>query len=377
VLSFLPLCHIFERLFTVFLHIQYAYTVNFIENLDTVTQNLREVSPTVGYAVPRVWEKYHSFIKIKMDEATPFKRMLFHLAQAIGVKYTRQRIVYRIKPSLFLTLAYRLAYGIIFRKLKERLGFERMRVAYSGAAPISPDVLLFFQMIGLNIVEGYGQTEGSGITSVNSRESFEIGSVGKPLPGVEVKIADDGEILVKSPGVFRGYFKDAENTAAALKEGWLHSGDLGEITKDGFLKIIDRKKDIIITAGGKNIAPQYIENQLKFSPYINDAVVIGDRRKFLTALVVLDEENIAKYARDHKIQFSTYADLAENPDIHKLVRREVENVNQTLSRVEQVRKFAILPQKLYEEDGQVTPTMKVKRKNIQETYNELIESMYR
>lgn len=376
VMSFLPLCHIFERLFSVFIHIRYAYIVNFIESLDTISQNQREVSPTVGYAVPRIWEKYHSMIQIKMADATWLKRTLYNLSKVVGQKYTQQRIIYGNRPAFLLTIGYRIAYYVIFRKLKARLGFERMRMAYSGAAPISPEVLLFFQMIGLNIVEGYGQTEGGGVSTANSDNAFRLGSVGKALPGLELKINDDGEILVKSPGVFMGYFKDEENTAVALQDGWLHSGDVGEIDDDGFLKILDRKKDIIITAGGKNIAPQYIENQLKFSPYINDAVVIGDRRKFLTAIIILDEDNVTRYAQDHKIQFSTYGDLATNPDINKLIDQAVSTVNTNLSRVENIRKFAILPKKLYEEDGDVTPTMKVKRKNIQETYSDLIESMY-
>lgn len=376
VLSFLPLCHIFERLFTVLVHIRYATVVNFIENLDTVTHNLAEVSPTVGYGVPRFWEKYYSNIMLKMEDATRFKRFLFHLALRIGQKYTEQRLIYRLKPRVMLAAGYRLAHFLVFRKLKERLGFDRMRVAYSGAAPISPEVLLFFQAIGLNLMEGYGQTEGSGVTAVNRMDDVLLGSVGKPLPGVEVKIAPDGEILVRSPGVFRGYFNEPEGTAAALENGWLHSGDVGEMDERGFLRIVDRKKDIIITAGGKNIAPQHIENQLKFSPYINDAIVIGDRRKYLTAIIVIDEDNVAKYAHDHKIQFSTYADLAQHREIYRLIEREVRNVNGRVARVEQVKKFRILPKKLYEEDGEITPTMKVKRKSIEAAYGELIEEMY-
>jgi len=200
--------------------------------------------------------------------------------------------------------------------------------------------------------------------------------VGQPIPGVQVKIAEDGEILVKSPGVFKGYFKDAQATAETLIDGWLHSGDVGELDEEGNLIITDRKKDIIITAGGKNIAPQYIENQLKFSPYINDAVVIGDGRKYITAIIILDEDNVVKFAQDNKIQFSTYGDLAGNQQINKLIKSEVDKCNQGLSQVEQVKKFTILPKKLYEEDGEVTPTMKVKRKHINEAYGELIEAMY-
>jgi len=197
------------------------------------------------------------------------------------------------------------------------------------------------------------------------------------LPGVEVRIAPDGEILVKGPGVFKGYFKNPEATAETLKDGWLHSGDVGELDQDGFLKITDRKKDLIITAGGKNIAPQNIENQLKFSPYINDAIVIGDRKKYLVALIAIDEENVIKYAQDNKIQFGTYASLTQASEVKQLIQREVDKVNKTLANVEQLKKFTIIPKRLYEEDGEVTPTMKVKRKFINETYKDIIEKMYR
>jgi long-chain acyl-CoA synthetase len=200
--------------------------------------------------------------------------------------------------------------------------------------------------------------------------------VGPPLTGTEVRIAEDGEILVKSPSVFKGYYKNPESTAETLKDGWLHSGDVGEIDEDGYLKITDRKKDIIVTAGGKNITPQYIENKLKFSPYINDAVVIGDRRKFLSSLVMIDEDNVVKYAQDNKVQFSTYKDLTESQEIIRLIQSEVDKVNEELARVEQIKKFTILPKKLYEEDGEVTPTMKVKRKFVNEAFCELIDSMY-
>jgi long-chain acyl-CoA synthetase len=215
------------------------------------------------------------------------------------------------------------------------------------------------------------------VTSVSRKGRLKIGKVGQPLSGVEVKIAEDGEILVKGPGIFKGYFKNPEATAETLKDGWLHSGDVGELDADGFLKITDRKKDLIITAGGKNIAPQNIENQLKFSSYINDAVVIGDRKKYLVALIAIDEENVIKYAQNHKIQFGTYGSLTQAPEIKQLIQTEVDRVNKSLAQVEQVKKFAIIPKKLYEEDGEVTPTMKVKRKSINEAYKDIIEKMYK
>jgi long-chain acyl-CoA synthetase len=376
VMSFLPLCHVFEQLFSVLGHITHGFTVNFIESLDTVTDNMIEISPTVGYAVPRIWEKYYSAIVIKMSDATWFKKMVFYLALKIGKKRATLRMNFKKVPLHFEAL-YQLAYFAVFRKLKERLGFDRMRMAYSGAAPISPDILHFFQSIGVNLVEGYGQTEGTGVTCVSRMGRVKFGTVGPPLTGTEVKIAEDGEILVKSPSVFKGYFKNPEATAETVKDGWLYSGDVGMIDEDGFLKITDRKKDIIVTAGGKNITPQYIENKLKFSPYINDAVVIGDRRKYLVSLIMIDEDNVVKYAQDNKIQFSTYKDLTKAPEILKLIQGELDKVNETLSRVEQVKKFTILPKKLYEEDGEVTPTMKVKRKYVNEAFKDLIEKMYK
>jgi long-chain acyl-CoA synthetase len=375
-LSYLPLCHIFEQLFTIMINVRFGTVVNFIESSDTVMDNMKEVSPTVTCGVPRIWEKYASGIMIRMSDATWFKRMVFKASMGVGMKYAGLKLNSKPIP-LYLRLAYLAATVAVFRKLKERLGFDRVRVAYSGAAPISPEVLKFFNAIGLPLIEGYGQTEGTGVTTVSRKGQLKIGKVGQPLTGVEVKIAPDGEILVKGPAVFKGYFKNPEATAEALKDGWLYSGDVGELDADGFLKITDRKKDLIITAGGKNIAPQNIENQLKFSPYVNDAIVIGDRRIYLTALIVIDEENVVKYAQDHKIPFTTYASLTHAQEIKQLIQKEVDQVNKTLANVESIKKFTILPKKLYEEDGEVTPTMKVKRKFVNEAFKDMIEGMYR
>ncbi len=375
IMSFLPLCHIFEQLFTVLGHITVGHVVNFIERPDTVTENMIEISPTVGHAVPRIWEKYYSAIMIKMADATWFKRLVFFNALKIGRQRARLKMDFKPVP-LYLEILYKIAHFTVFRKLKERMGFDRIRIAYSGAAPIAPDILYFFQSIGVNLIEGYGQTEGTGVTTTSRPDRVKFGTVGVPLEGVEIKIAADGEILVKSPGVFKGYFKNPAATAETIVDGWLHSGDVGEIDEDGYLKITDRKKDIIVTAGGKNITPQYIENKLKASVYINDAVVIGDGRKYLTCLIMIDEDNVVKYAQDHKIQFSTYKDLTRHPEVNQLIQGEINTVNETLARVEQIKKFTILPKKLYEEDGEVTPTMKVKRKFVNEAFSDLIEAMY-
>ena len=375
-LSFLPLSHIAERMFSVYMPLAFKYTINFIENTDTITDNVIEVSPTVFFAVPRIWEKYVSAIFIRMKDATWFKRQCFGLALKIGKK----RALARLSPGGVgpgLRLAFLIAHAAVFKKLKERLGFERIRVAISGAAPISPDVLRFYHAIGVPLRQVYGQTEDTGPTSVHQGDIIEADNVGPAIPGVEVRIAEDGEILVKGPNVFLGYFKNPEATAETLEDGWLHSGDVGVLDERGYLRITDRKKDLIITSGGKNIAPQNIENQLKFSPYINDAVVIGDARKYLSALIFIDEDNVVKFAQEQKIPFTTYASLTKAKEVVQLVADEIESVNKTLARVEQIKRFTILPKKLLEEDGEVTPTMKIKRKYINEAYKDLIEGMYK
>ena len=374
-ISFLPLNHVYEQIFDLMVHMTVGHIVNFTENTDTVMMDMQEVSPTLFHAVPRIWEKYYSGIVLKMSDATRFKRLVYNLALKIGTAYNGAKLKDR-SPSLPLMLAYRLAYFAVFRKLKERLGFDRVRLGFSGAAPISHNILKYFQSIGIPIREGYGMTETTGITHMSEEHRFKLGTVGRALPETEVRIAEDGEIIVRHRGIFKGYYRDEENTRTALHDGWMHTGDVGEVDAEGYLKITDRKKDLIITAGGKNIAPQYIENLLKFSPYINDAVVIGDGRKYLTAMIVIDEENVTKYAQDSKVQFTTFASLTRSEEVLKLIQEEVNQVNSQMARVENIRKFRILDKKLYTEDGEVTPTMKVKRKAINEQYRELIESMY-
>jgi long-chain acyl-CoA synthetase len=375
-ISFLPLNHVYEQIFDLMMHLWAGHIVNFTENTDTVMNDLRDVSPTLFHAVPRIWEKYHSGIVLKMADATWLKRNAFNLAFMIGSKYNNCILAKKPVPW-YLYLSYQLAYVSVFWKLKQRLGFDKVRLGFSGAAPISHEILKFFQSIGIPIREGYGLTETTGITHISDEEHFKLGTVGRSLPGSEVKIADDGEILIRHGGIFQGYFKEPEATAAALEGGWFHTGDVGEVDSEGYLKITDRKKDLIITAGGKNVAPQYIENMLKFSPYITDAVVIGDRRKYITALIVIDEENVVKYAQDHKIQYTTFASLTRTEEVIRLISDEITKVNNQIARVENIRKFRLLDKKLYTEDGEVTPTMKVKRKSISEQYKDIIEEMYK
>lgn len=375
IMSFLPLCHIFERTFSVYLHLYLGYTINFVESIATVAQNLREIHPTVGYAVPRIWEKFYSQIYIRMEDADWLNRKVYKMALSTSQKYLDKKDAGK-SPGPLLGLANKIFQRGVFYYLKERLGMEKMRYAFSGAAPIAPEILRFYRQIGLTLVEGYGMTETSALITFSSPNDFKYGTVGKAFPDSEVKFSEEGEILAKHDGVFKGYYKDPDATASTIIDGWMHTGDIGEIDDEGFIKIVDRKKDIIITAAGKNIAPQYIENKLKFSPFINDAIVIGDKRKYLSAIIVLDEENINKFAQDNKVQYSTYADLASNADINALIDKEVNAVNKTLARVQNIRKYTILNKRLYQEDGEMTPTMKVKRNYINSTYAELIESMY-
>ncbi|MCX5836161.1 MAG: AMP-binding protein [Deltaproteobacteria bacterium] len=374
-ISFLPLNHVYEQIFDLMVHLRIGHIVNFTENTDTVMTDMREVSPTLFHAVPRIWEKYHSGIVLRMDDATWLKRTVYQAALKVGTTYNNIKLNGRT-PPLVLSLVYYLAHFAVFRKLKKRLGFDRVRLGFSGAAPISHNILKFFQSIGIPIREGYGMTETTGITHMSDEHSFKLGTVGKALPETEVKIAADGEILVRHKGIFTGYYRDEANTREALHDGWMHTGDVGEIDAEGYLKITDRKKDLIITAGGKNIAPQYIENLLKFSPYINDAVIIGDGRKYLAAIIVIDEENVVKYAQDSKVQFTTFASLTKSEAVIQLIQNEVNKINGQLARVENIRRFSILDKKLYTEDGEVTPTMKVKRQSINVQYRDLIESMY-
>jgi long-chain acyl-CoA synthetase len=375
-ISFLPLNHVYEQIFDMMVHLNVGHIVNFTENTDTVMMDMRDVSPTLFHAVPRIWEKYYSSIVLKMEDATRLKRSVYRTALGIGSRYNETKLAGR-SPSILLSIAYHLAYFAVFRKLKERLGFDRVQLGFSGAAPISHNILKYFQSIGIPIREGYGMTETTGITHMSEEHRFKLGTVGRPLPDTEVRIAEDGEILVRHKGIFKGYYRDEETTREALHDGWMHTGDVGEVDQEGFLKITDRKKDLIITAGGKNVAPQYIENLLKFSPYINDAVIIGDNRKFISAIIVIDEENVVKYAQDKKVQFTTFATLTRSEEVVALIHEEIGKVNSQLARVENIRKFRILDKKLYTEDGEVTPTMKVKRKFINTHYRELIESMYR
>jgi len=359
-LSYLPLSHIAEQMATVLMPATAGSIVYFAESIEKVAENLKDARPTVFFGVPRIWEKFHAVLAGKLSEVTGVKAKLIAWARKVCADVNAHRDRSAPLPKL-LELQYKLANKLVISKLKTALGFDRARSLISGAAPIAPDVLEFFNGLDLPIREIYGQSEDTGPTSFNLPGKTKVGSVGPSLPGLEVKIAEDGEILIKGPNVFLGYYKEAEATADCLKDGWLHSGDLGAFDTDGFLTITGRKKEIIITAGGKNIAPKNIEAAIKQSPIVGEAVVIGDRRKFLTALVTLSD---------------AAAKAGDATQIRSTIQTQIDEVNKTLARVEQVKKFAILNKPFGIDTGELTPTMKIKRKVVAQMYAREIEAMY-
>ena len=374
-LSFLPLCHIAQRTASVFNQLLAGYKINFVEELDTVPQNMREVSPTVFFAVPRIWEKFYSALVLTMKDATRLEKWAFKWATGIGQKVSEYRLNGQQPPGHLLAW-FKIADWTVLRNLKKVIGLDRARYCLSGAAPISPDLLKFYHGLGIDIREVYGQTENCGPTSVHYENDVKFGTVGKALPRAQIKIAEDGEILLKGPHIFMGYYNDPEKTAETIVDGWLYTGDVGSIDEDGHLIITDRKKDIIITAGGKNITPSEIENELKFSPYINDAVVIGDQKKYLTALIMVDDENVMKYAQENRVPFTTYASLTKTREVKDLIQKEVDRANRKFARVETIKKFRLIDIQLTTDDEEITPTGKLKRKFVSEKFKEEIESMY-
>ena len=374
-LSFLPLCHILERSVSVMIPLKTGAVVNFAESIDTVPENIREVSPTVFIAVPRIWEKFYSSIRILMKDATFVGKFFYQFSINVGSKY-KEYFIDGKEPPLSLKLSYWICNQLVLKNIKKLLGLNNCRYALSGAAPISPDLINWYLSLGIDMREGWGMTETAGVgTAFYSRE-IKLGHVGRAVNDSEVRIAQDGEILFRGPGVFCGYLNKPEQTKETLIDGWLHTGDVGEIDNYGNLKITDRKKDIIITAGGKNISPSEIENELKFSPFISDAVVIGDKRKFLSCLIMIDEENVMKHAQDNDIPFSNFESLCKSEEIVSLIDDEVNKVNKKFASVEQVKKFSLIDIQLTAEDDELTPTMKLKRKFINQKYGDIIESMY-
>ncbi len=378
IISYLPLCHAYERAFSEWFGLSAGTVVNFGESLDTIQTDLREIQPSIFQSVPRIYEKMHAGVLIRAASASRLKKLNYSIwiaaADRIGRTLDRTGGVHTLSSRVL----YGVGYLFLYRALKERLGLRRCRHAISGAAPIAPEILRFFMGIGVPIYEAYGMTENSIVATTNRRGRVKLGTVGETYPGIELAIDDEtGEILVRHDGVFAGYWQMDEATASTIDEnGWLHTGDVGEWVDDTHVKIVDRMKDIIITAGGKNISPSEIENTLKTSPFVGEAVVIGDRRKYLTALIGIDYDVVSSWAQAKGITHTTYQDLTEKPEVRKLIDRVVEETNDKFARVEHLRKFSFFTKELDEDDGELTATQKVKRSAIEKRFSDLIEAMY-
>jgi len=375
-LCFLPLCHVLERLISVEFPILAGCRVNFAESTETVFDNLREVSPHSFTGVPRIWEKVYSQITIMRSEAGFVGRGFLDWAVAAGMKKVEAKEAGKhMGPGAKLNLF--LADLLVLRKLRQLVGLQRTRRCASGAAPISPDLLRWFEAIGVHLLEGFGMTETSGVATVNTLAHNKIGTVGLPSPGTQVRISPEGEIQVGGPAVFAGYWNLPEKTAETMTEdGWLRTGDVGRLDNEGNLTITGRIKDILITAGGKNVTPAEIESKLKFSPYVADAVVIGDKRKYLTCLVMIDQENVERFAQERQIPYADFASLTRAKEVVDLIGQVVSETNKDFAQVEQIKDFRLIDILLTAEDEELTPTMKLKRNYVNERHAGLIESMY-
>jgi len=374
-LSYLPLCHVAERLGSLINGLGSGYVVNFGEGGESFAQDLRDVQPTVFAAVPRVWEKMLATVEIKMADASLLKRAAYRAAMRWGRDLAPKRMQGSLGPADRARAAA--ANALALRALRDKLGLGRVERAVCGAAPIAPQVLEYFWALGIPVYEIYGQTENTAVCTFMPFDDVRIGTVGRPLEGVEVRIAGDGEILTRSPAVFAGYFKDDDATAATVdRDGWLRTGDVGEIDDHGHLTITDRKKDVIITAGGKNVSPSEIENRLKVSPYVREAMVVGDRRKYLVALIGIEADTVSDWAARRGLAFTTYGDLSRKEEVRGLIGAWVEQVNGDLAQVETIKRFALLEKELDHEDGELTATLKVKRRALEQRFEKQIAELY-
>ncbi len=374
-LGFLPLAHVAGRMFYIFMSMESCSVVNLVEELETATSDQQEISPTIHFAVPRVWEKQYSLVTIKIKEATAFGRFAYSWAIGIGGRVASYTKVGDAVP-LALSVIHKFADFLVLRNIRILLGIDSCRWLSTAAAPIAPDLIDWYWAIGKPMYEVYGQTECAGIATANMPNANRIGSVGRAIQPTEVKLSEEGEILIKGPGVILGYWNKPEKTTETFVQSWLHTGDVGRIDDEGYVYIIDRMKDIIITAGGKNITPSEIENQLKFSPFISDAVVVGDKKPFLTCLVMIDHENVENFAQDNDVPFTNYTSLCHTQAVQDLIWSEIEKVNTKFAQVETIKKYRLIDQLLDPEDEELTPTMKLKRKVVNEKYIDLINEMY-
>jgi len=377
-MCFLPLCHIVERIGGQYQALYTGAVLNFVENPDTIAENVREIAPTVFVGVPRLWEKFYSSVMIALKESSPLQQAIY--AWGIGVgEQIATRVLAQQPVSWALKCQFTVARWLVLNNVRKLIGIHRARLLLTGAAPISPALIKWYLSLGVPMLEAWGMTETCGASTAMTAARIKPGSIGPAAAFNEVRLdPQTHEILVRGPNVFMGYLNLPEKTAEAIDaDGWLHTGDVGEVDADGYFRITDRMKDIIITAGGKNITPSEFENELKFSPYITDAVLVGDQKPYLTAIIMIDQDNIEKFAQDHDVPFSNYASLTQSPQVQALIQSVVDQANAQFARVEQVKKFWLLDTQLTAEDEELTPTMKLKRKLVQTKYAHQIDTMYR
>ena len=376
-MCFLPLCHIAERLGGEYFALYTGAKLNFVENPETIPENVREIAPTVFTAVPRVWEKFYSAVMISLKEAGALQQGVYAWGIGVGQRIA-DLVLAKQSVGAWLKVQFIVAQWLALNNVRKLIGVHHARYLVTGAAPISPELVRWYMALGLPMLEVWGMTETCGASTGVPAGGMKPGSIGPAAPFNEVKLDPaTGEILVRGPNVFAGYLNQPEKTAETIdKDGWLHTGDVGVVDEEGYFRITDRMKDIIITAGGKNITPSELENELKFSPYITDAVVIGDRRPYLTVIVMIDQENVEKFAQDQDVPFSNYASLTRAPEVQALIQTELDRVNKKFARVEQIKKFFLLDKQLTAEDEELTPTMKLKRKLVEKKYEAQIQAMY-
>jgi long-chain acyl-CoA synthetase len=376
-LSFLPLCHIAERMSTVYNPLALGQIVHFPENAGTVFNDVREVAPHLIFGPPRFWEKLYSQVTLYMQDAIPAARRVYAQVLAEGAALAQARLD-GTPITGWRATRYAWMQKLVLSNLRSFLGLQNIKTAMTGAAPVPPDLLRWYMAVGIDLLEAFGMTETCGFCTSMPPERIKIGTAGVRARGTEIRLGADNEVLVRGPNVFAGYWRLPKKTRETIDaDGWLHTGDCGEIDADGYLAIRDRLKDIIITSGGKNITPSNIENHLKFSPYVSDAVVIGDGRNYLTCLIMLDQDNVAKFAQDRQVPYTDFASMTRAPAVVSLIQSELEQVNTKLARVEQIKDFRIIAQLLTAEDDELTPTMKLKRKVVATKYADVIATMYR
>jgi long-chain acyl-CoA synthetase len=373
--SFLPLSWIGEQHFALYWSLTKAFTVNFPEKVETAQQNIREIGPDIMLAPPRIWEKMCSDIQVKIQDAAWIKRFVYNIFLKLGYQVTDYKLKKKAAPVHLRFLKW-VGFWLLFRSLKNYLGLAKVRHVFTGGAPLGPEIFHMFQALDVNIKQAYGMTEQSGGTMIHRTDDIRLDTVGKPLPGIEIKVSDEGELMFRGDTIFKGYYKDPEATAKALRDGWFHTGDAAIIDEDGQVIIIDRMLDVMKLADGGRFSPQLIENKLKFSPYIIDALVIGQDRPFITAMINIDMNNVGKWAENNQLPYTTFADLSQKDRVYDLIEGEVAKINQTLPKVAQIKRFVLLYKELDADDEELTRTRKVRRKFVAEKYKHLIDALY-